>query len=877
MGLLDRFKAQPRWKHPDPDIRMEGVKEVAETEQDVLAGIAREDAEPRVRRAAISRLLDPDVLARLAGGEPDGDIREFACGRLMRIAIEASNGDAALASRALEALTDSRQIAQVAKEAADETVSLAAVRRLDDQRAIGSVARQSGHAVTRLEAVARLSDETELASVSIRTDRKDVGLAALDRVRDPETLAQISARAKNKAVSRRARALIQPPPSPEAVPPVETMAATGDPSAVVEQVPMDLAEATVEPRPEPPPLAASSEPPAGDEPVRQAEQAIGSVELQEGAATAEPEETTAPGAGDDAQERRARLEAVLPAAEEAASWPDLGEARSRWAALRKAWAEALGSSSPDEDLAQRYGAAENRLRAREAEARQERERRQRDALARYQQQCAHLEALVAAESLSLKQAERAARESKSLLDTLSTVPSSSADALLPTRQDREDLVARVRKAQSGLYPKLQELREADDWKRWANAEVQERLCGRAEALIEVGDPAEAARQLRELQQEWKEVAVAPRDRAEALWQRFRTAQAAVRARCDQYFAAQATEKAQNLQAKVALCERVEAMAQSTDWIRTAEEIKRIQGEWKTIGPALQEKATWERFRSACDTFFTRRKQDLDRRKQQWSANLALKEALCQRAEALAESTEWDAAAAGIRKLQAEWKTIGPVRHNKSEAIWNRFRAACDRFFERYQHRDAHVLSGAIEQREALCAELEGLVPGDGAETAAAGRDLLARVQDIRRRWDHGPQVTPQEQRRFTERFTAALEGVARFAPDLFRGSDLDVEGNRRRMEELVSRVEKLIAPEVAPVQASPAEMLAAQLREALAANTIGGRVDEDAKWRAAVEDVRQAQASWRRLGPVPPDVAKSLAGRFERACARFFDQRRKGK
>src|SRR5207247_3092367 len=106
------------------------------------------------------------------------------------------------------------------------------------------------------------------------------------------------------------------------------------------------------------------------------------------------------------------------------------------------------------------------------------------------------------------------------------------------------------------------------------------------------------------------------------------------------------------------CERAEALADSTRWIQTAEEIKALQAEWKNVGPVSrgQEKATWERFRVACDRFFKRRHEDLAQRKVVWVENFAKKEALCVKAEALADSTDWEPAAAEIKRLQAEWKT-----------------------------------------------------------------------------------------------------------------------------------------------------------------------------------------------------------------------------
>ena len=143
--------------------------------------------------------------------------------------------------------------------------------------------------------------------------------------------------------------------------------------------------------------------------------------------------------------------------------------------------------------------------------------------------------------------------------------------------------------------------------------------------------------------------------------------------------AQATERVENLKKKEALVARAESMAESTDWVKTADAMKTLQAEWKAIGPVTRgnEKAVWERFRASCDKFFTRRQDDLKQRKQDWTENLKRKEALVAEAKQLSESTEWEQAASRIKKLQVDWKTIGPVKKSKSDAIWNEFRAACD--------------------------------------------------------------------------------------------------------------------------------------------------------------------------------------------------------
>src|SRR5215813_9783773 len=137
------------------------------------------------------------------------------------------------------------------------------------------------------------------------------------------------------------------------------------------------------------------------------------------------------------------------------------------------------------------------------------------------------------------------------------------------------------------------------------------------------------------------------------------------------------------------------------------------------------------FRSACDKFFTRRHADLAERKAVWGANLAKKEALIARVEALATSSDWDAAANEIKRIQNEWKTVGPVKKSRSEALWQKFRGACDAFFTRYAHRHDIAREERVAAREALVVEMETL-----AAAPEPPEDLAAKVRDIRSRWNH---------------------------------------------------------------------------------------------------------------------------------------------
>jgi hypothetical protein len=576
-----------------------------------------------------------------------------------------------------------------------------------------------------------------------------------------------------------------------------------------------------------------------------------------------------------ARQSAERLPALVPEIEALAANADYNAVRPQWYALRKQWLAIARDVEIDADLKSRYDAAAQILEGHEQTFRDAKGQQQTENLQRLQALVQKFEQRAAAEGLTLKQTDQLIKEVKLAVGTMGP---------LPTKQDREDLMVRLQAVRTALAPRIQELREAEEWKRWANVQVQEELCTRMEALIPIADadPEKASNEMRTLQERWKPVAAAPRSQAEALWTRFKTAQEQVYEKCKDFFAQQAAERSENLKKKEALCLRAESMADSTDWVKTAEAMKSLQAEWKTIGPVTRgnEKQVWERFRAACDRFFTRRQEDLKQRKQDWSENLKRKEALVAEAKTLSASTEWEQAASRIKKLQAEWKTIGPVKKSKSDAIWNEFRGACDLFFERFKNRDLVALQGKMADREGAVNELEALVPAADAAEAAAPDGLYAKVQAARARWVQGPELPRHTLAPLADRVNAALYALVTRWPDAFTGTDLDPEQTKGKMEKLIGKVEKLLPTEAAePAKnLSPAELLARQWREALAANTMGAgaaRQAEDARQRAAEQEVRSAQAAWARLGPLRPEDRKPLQERFDRAVRKFMEMRRR--
>ncbi len=911
----------------DADARVRRVAVARIGDAAVLADIVRNESDGSVRDHALGQLVEQaskhdaavamsavSALASLGRG------RELAT-------VAKSAGPDEVRRAAIAGVRDEKALGSIARHAADAGPRLVALERLTDAAEIEGVALRGEHADAAVAAIDRLANPSRETLTAIaekaRTKAAQKKARTLLKAAEPAPAPAESGPAFTEADQQKAREFVAQMRALSAVSDF-TQLREAYASGRVAWVEL-LADADIQPSIEADFENASNvvrERLAADEAARadaerqrraleqeQADraavcarvEALGGDDIMDGVAQARAEWEGMPAmpdawaaeldrrfveacrAAEKRLERRhlarqsaERVPTLVPEIEALAENPNYADIRSQWYALRKQWQAIARDVEIDQELRARYDAAVQKLDAHEETHRAAKGQQQIDNLHRLQALVQKFETRAAAESLTLKQTDQLLKDVKLAVGTMGP---------LPTKQDRDDLMVRLQAVRTALTPRIQELREAEEWKRWANVQVQEELCVKMEALVPLAetDPEKASHEMRTLQDRWKPVAAAPRSQAETLWTRFKTAQEQVYDKCKDFFAQQAAERVENLKKKELLCVRAESMADSTDWVKTADAMKALQAEWKAIGPVTRgnEKAVWERFRAACDKFFTRRQEDLKQRKQDWTENLKRKEALVAEAKQLSESTEWEQAASRIKRLQADWKTIGPVKKSKSDAIWNEFRGACDLFFERFKNRDQVALQGKMVDREAAVAELEALLPpADAPADAAPPDDLYAKVQAARARWVQGPELPRHTLAPLAERVNAALFNLVTRWPDGFKGTDLDPEQTKGKMEKLIAKVEKQLPTESAePAKnLSPAELLARQWREALAANTMGAgaaRQAEDARQRAAEQEVRSAQAAWARLGPLAPDQRKPLQDRFDRAVRKFSEMRRR--
>ena len=236
---------------------------------------------------------------------------------------------------------------------------------------------------------------------------------------------------------------------------------------------------------------------------------------------------------------------------------------------------------------------------------------------------------------------------------------------------------------------------AYDFKK--NLEIKTRLCESAEKLAEDEDVVAAFHALQKLHQEFRETGPVAKEQREEIWSRFKAASTTVNKRHQDFFLGRKQEEEENLAKKTNLCEQVEALnfeslSTMAEWDAMSQLVIGMQNEWKTVGftPRKQNQAIFERFRTACDRFFTAKAHYFRSLRETLADNLAQKTALCQRAEELKDSTDWRNTTNAFVALQAEWKKIGPVAHKVSDAVWKRFNTACNAFFDRKKEANSGI-------------------------------------------------------------------------------------------------------------------------------------------------------------------------------------------
>ena len=292
-----------------------------------------------------------------------------------------------------------------------------------------------------------------------------------------------------------------------------------------------------------------------------------------------------------------------------------------------------------------------------------------------------------------------------------------------------------------FYDQWKVNKELRDYDFKKNLSEKQLLIDEATKLVDESDVVTAFKRLQDLHEKWREIGPVAKEIREETWARFKDASAAINKRYQTFFEERKAGERANEEAKTELCNRAEAIEFSqastyAAWETLTKQVLELQASWKTIGFASRKvnTALFNRFRQACDRFFAAKAAFYKTMKDELSENLARKTALCERAEALKDSTAWRKTTDELVKIQKEWKTIGPVAKRHSDAVWRRFQTACDAFFDR---KKKEVTDTRSEERANLKAKreiLESLRALNADDSATPRAEAVNAVKELRAKW-----------------------------------------------------------------------------------------------------------------------------------------------
>ena len=337
-----------------------------------------------------------------------------------------------------------------------------------------------------------------------------------------------------------------------------------------------------------------------------------------------------------------------------------------------------------------------------------------------------------------------------------------------------------------FYDLLKMNKELRDYDFKKNLEQKQALCAEAEALDEEADIVDAFKKLQQLHTSWREIGPVSKEIREELWTRFKNASAVINKKYQSFFEERKANEKKNAEGKEALCVKIEAI--STDnlktyaaWDEATKAIIGLQEEGKKLGFASRKVNTelFARFRKSCDEFFAKKAEFFKRMKDELAANLAKKIELCEKAEALKDSTEWKKTTDALIALQKEWKTVGPVVKKHSDAVWKRFIAACDAFFEEKKKQNVNVHSVEhenLKQKKDIIAQINSILENKETE------DAPNKVRELMKKWQEVGHVPYKEKDKVYAEYKAAIDKAF---------EQLDMKAKKARMANFANSINQM--------------------------------------------------------------------------------------
>ena len=367
--------------------------------------------------------------------------------------------------------------------------------------------------------------------------------------------------------------------------------------------------------------------------------------------------------------------------------------------------------------------------------------------------------------------------------------------------------------------------EKKSWEQWANLALKEELCDELEKSLEKDSLKESAEKARKAQEKWRELGAVDRSKSESIWAKFHDI-------CDKIYT-QCFEEKTNIYKD--LKEIMHDIDNDINWKETTEHVKKIQERWNEIGPLPKavEKDLKLTFQTMCNIFFDKQREFYQKRDQERKENLALKIDLCEKAEKLSTSNDWAETSRKLKSFQRRWKSIGPVPKADSDALWARFRKACNTFFQRLEDE----LPKNLKKKEALCEKAEQIIAQ--LESSDTFDSLTEQILNLQQQWKQIGPVPQELSQALWDRFQTPCN-------TFFETKNSYVKERKRQWEENQKQKEALV-----------------EKAESLASST---------DWKKTSETLNELQKQWQQIGSAQRKVERELWSRFQEANDYFFSQ-----
>ena len=870
LSLLDAFR--PKWQNSNPERRLEAVEEMDIQEQSVLERIALSDENSSVRSAAVKKLTLIPSLSAISKKDNEAGIRRLA------------------ETRYFEEVT---KMLKIFREPANEEV-LSFVNELKDTRYAEELARSMPSSELRMELIKNTGKVNVLVMAATKDAKEEIAKAAVERIESEPSLVEVSKKSKHNSVQKIANEKLRARRDAEdngkkaaallagkrhaLIQQAHHLAAEKDPFSVKSKFDSLMEEAKA--------LGMGSDQATLDEIFASYTKFLNEADTEriaaEKAAAEKAEQQLHLG------ELLAELEAILDAGEVSEKANRVSEITAEWNEKKSimdadsvkrfnlALVRTQEAKKPEPEAAEEIASEEAKARPQLLEMFQaladsditESTSKHLHALVREWEKFPALEGddpllqsynalrnklkekITAFEEASQKVFEENSAKLRALIERVKSFDENEdfknlSQKLRDAFTEWKTIVGEQKFKYHDLWleyksatERFQEMRQ---WESWHNENDRANILEEMEMLAKEPGSQDVLNKLREYSNKWKNIGpVSPtkfvefRDKFQALYTQIRT-------NCAQFIEEREAERQKNLESKEALCQKIEELVANTTmfWKDKYKAMQEIQESWKNIGMVPKESlnALIERFKAASNAFFAQYKESIKQEDHNREANLAKKLKLCEEAEALKESTDWNATSNKLKQLQDAWKATGPVPKSKSEEIWTRFRSACDAFFDKkrthFEEMDSAKQDNLVKKVN-LCDKLDAMdVTNITLETAEI-------IKGIRDEWKAIGMVPKEAVESINERYNSKMNQFISAMAETDEALRKQLETIKKKKLEMVDKVK--------------------QFAESAGSNQLA-------------DAVRDLQKEWRDLGSCGVEDIE-IHKAFRDACDDFFTRRR---